>query len=74
MLMAAPQNGWGMVGIAPTSVRVYSIRVVPPGETGFPFSGYSYAINRCLELRLTTQPAVTVVNLSHRRHDNPGKQ
>ncbi len=44
MLMAAPENGWGMVGIAPTSVRVYSIRVVPPGETGFPFSAYSFGI------------------------------
>ncbi|MEA2297714.1 MAG: Subtilase family, partial [Solirubrobacteraceae bacterium] len=43
MLMAAPQNGWGMVGIAPTSVRVYSIRVVPPGQGSIPFANYSYA-------------------------------
>jgi hypothetical protein len=64
MLMAAPQNGWGMVGLAPTSVRVYSIRVVPPGETGFPFSAYSYAINRCTQLRVSPQPALTVINLS----------
>jgi hypothetical protein len=64
MLMAAPLNGWGMVGIAPTSVRVYSIRVVPPGETGFPFSAYSYGISRCLQLKLTSEPAITVINLS----------
>lgn len=33
MLMAAPQNGWGMVGVAPTSVRVYVVRILAPGES-----------------------------------------
>ncbi len=64
MVMAAPQNGWGMVGIAPTAVRVYSIRVVPPGQEGFPFLAYSYAITRCLKLHITSEPTITVVNLS----------
>jgi hypothetical protein len=64
MLMAAPENGWGMVGIAPTSVRVYSVRVVPAGQTTFPFANYSYAISRCLQLRIRDQAAVNVINLS----------
>ncbi|MCA1696795.1 MAG: S8/S53 family peptidase [Actinobacteria bacterium] len=64
MLMAAPQNGWGMVGIAPTAVRVYSIRVLPPGGTTFTLASYSYALNRCEVLRGTSQPGMTVVNLS----------
>jgi hypothetical protein len=53
-----------MVGIAPTSVRVYSIRVVPPGQGSIPFANYSYAISLCLHLRISTQPAVSVTNLS----------
>ncbi|MCA1693717.1 MAG: S8 family serine peptidase, partial [Actinobacteria bacterium] len=64
MLMAAPQNGWGMVGIAPTAVRVYSVRVVPPGGTTFGLPSYSYAMARCEVLRGTTVPGLTVVNLS----------
>jgi hypothetical protein len=64
MLMAAPQNGWGLVGIAPSAVRVYSIRVVSPGVTGFPFGSYSYAIGRCVKLHITSEPQLTVVNLS----------
>jgi hypothetical protein len=63
MLMAAPQNGWGMVGLAPSAVRVYSIRAIPTGKTTFPFSAYSFALNRCLKLR-AANPAVTVANLS----------
>ena len=32
MIMAAPVNGWGMAGIAPTSVRVYSVKAVGCGQ------------------------------------------
>jgi hypothetical protein len=64
MIMAAPQNGWGMVGIAPTAVRVYSIRVVPPGQTTFPFTSYAFAIDRCLSVQGTTEAAMNVINLS----------
>jgi hypothetical protein len=64
MLMAAPQNGWGMVGLAPTAVHAYSIRVVPPGQGSFPFSAYAYAITRCRKLHFTTEPQMTVINLS----------
>jgi hypothetical protein len=64
MIMAAPQNGWGMVGIAPTAVRVYSIRVVPPGQTTVPFSAYIFAINRCVELQASSLPTINVINLA----------
>jgi hypothetical protein len=63
MLMAAPANGWGMVGIAPNAVRVYSLRAAPAGETSFPFSDYSFAINQCIK-RAWTSPADKVISLS----------
>src|SRR5258708_5000261 len=47
MMMAAPINGWGMVGIAPTSVRVYNMKALRKGETTFPFNYYAAAINDC---------------------------
>jgi len=46
MLMAAPQNGWGMVGDR-ADVRPRSRFGWCRGETGFPFSAYSYGISRC---------------------------
>jgi hypothetical protein len=64
MLIAAPANGWGIVGIAPTATRVYSIRVVAPQQTTFPSAGYATAIDRCVQLHGTTEPAMTVINLS----------
>ena len=63
MVMASPQNGWGMVGIAPTSVRVYNVKALPPGQATFPFSYYSTAINYC-QYHEAAQPGLTVVNLS----------
>ncbi|HEX4107214.1 MAG TPA: S8/S53 family peptidase [Solirubrobacteraceae bacterium] len=72
MIMAAPNNGWGMVGIAPTSVRVYSLRAVPAGATAFPFGDYSWGIAQCQELRDGATPAITVVNLSLGGTTSPG--
>jgi hypothetical protein len=59
MVMAAPHNGWGMVGIAPTSVRVYSVKALASGHTTFSFGVYNQAINWC-----QNQTSVRVVNLS----------
>jgi hypothetical protein len=64
MMMAAPINGWGMVGIAPTSVRVYNMKAMPKGETTFPFSYYAIAINECQLIRQAKFPSITVINLS----------
>jgi hypothetical protein len=73
MLMAAPQNGWGMVGLAPSAVHVYSIRVVPPGQNTFPFAAYTHAIVRCLKLHDTTEPSMSVINLSIGAQATPTK-
>lgn len=64
MMMAAPINGWGMVGIAPTSVRVYNMKALPKGETTFPFYNYATAIKECQQRRQSVLPSITVINLS----------
>ena len=61
MIMAAPANGWGMVGLAPTSVRVYNLKVLAAGQTTFSFPEYAAAI---FLPGLGSSMPVTVVNLS----------
>lgn len=62
MIAAAPANGWGMVGIAPTSVRIFNMKVLATGQTTFSFSEYGSAIQACQALTATMP--VSVVNLS----------
>jgi hypothetical protein len=62
MLAAAPANGWGMVGLAPTSVRIYNLKALAAGQTTFAFSEYAVAIYRCEAL--SSSMPITVVNLS----------
>lgn len=62
MLAAAPLNGWGMVGVAPTAVQVVSVRILEPGQSDFPFSAYAAAITACLEVRRRYD--IRVINLS----------
>jgi hypothetical protein len=62
MIAAAPANGWGMVGLAPTSVRVYNIKALVAGQTTFSFAEYAVALSRCQMLSSSTP--ITVVNLS----------
>ena len=62
MIAAAPANGWGMVGLAPRSVRVYNLKALAAGQTTFSFSEYSSAIELCQDL--SSSMPVTVVNLS----------
>lgn len=62
MIAAAPANGWGMVGIAPTSVRIFNVKVLAAGQTTFSFSAYASAIQYCQDL--TSKVPVSVVNLS----------
>ena len=63
MLTAAPANGWGMVGIAPTSVRIFSEKATPAGSTTFPFNDYESAINAC-DLLKPSDPGMSVISLS----------
>jgi len=62
MIAAAPANGWGMVGIAPTSVRIYNLKALAAGQTTFGFAEYAAAISRCQAL--SSSIPITVVNLS----------
>jgi hypothetical protein len=70
MIMAAPRNGWGMVGIAPLSVRVLNVKALGAGESTFPFAEYTSAIQYC-EQQAATLP-VTVINLSLGSGTQPG--
>ena len=63
MVMAAPVNGWGLVGIAPTSVRVYNVKAMAAGEPTFSFGRYGYAINHCID-GPTGGSGMSVINLS----------
>jgi Subtilase family len=63
MIMAAPVNGWGMVGIAPTSVRVYNVKALGAGQTTFTFTEYANAIVHCASEPIGVS-GLSVVNLS----------
>jgi hypothetical protein len=63
MIMAAPVNGWGMVGIAPTSVKVFNLKALAAGQSTFSFYIYSDAIDHCLDGPVGV-PGISVINLS----------
>jgi Subtilase family len=73
MMMAAPINGWGMAGIAPTSVRVYNMKALKTGEIRFPFAYYSAAIEDCHRLKAETYPSLNTINLSLGGEASPGQ-
>jgi hypothetical protein len=50
MMAGAPANGWGMVGTAPRSIQIVSVRILEPGQTTFPFGYYTDGIATCLQL------------------------
>ncbi len=62
MMAGAPANGWGMVGTAPRSIQIVSVRILEPGQTTFPFSSYAAGITECLQLRQRYD--IKVINLS----------
>ena len=62
MFAAAPPNGWGMIGAAPTAVRIVSVRVAQPGETGEGLDYYPAGIRECLYYRQTYN--IKVISLS----------
>ena len=62
MFAAAPHNGWGMIGAAPTAVRIVSVRVAQPGETGEGLDYYPAGIRECLYYRQTYN--IKVISLS----------
>jgi hypothetical protein len=62
MMAGAAANDWGMVGTAPRSIQIVSVRILEPGQTTFPFSSYADGITVCLQLR--HQYDIRVINLS----------
>ncbi len=72
MMAGAPANGWGMVGTAPRSIQIVSVRILEPGQTTFPFSYYAAGITICLQLR--QQFNIRVINLSLGSPDAPSNR
>ncbi len=72
MLMAAPVNGWGTVGVAPNAVRVVSIRVTPASDPA-DLSDYLQGITRCQYLAGHFPSLnIKVINLSLTVSGTPG--
>jgi len=72
MMAGAPANGWGMVGTAPHSIQIVSVRILEPGQTTFPFSSYASGITECLEQRHKYN--IRVINLSLGTSEIPSAQ
>src|ERR1035441_21215 len=71
-MAVAPANGWGMVGTAPRSIQIVSVRILEPGQTTFPFSSYATGIDGCLRVRQKYN--VRVINLSLGSPGSPSSQ
>jgi len=61
-IMAAPLNGYGMVGVWP-QLKIVDVRAVTPGANTFTYSNYQRAIQRCA-FENTGGVPLKVVNLS----------
>jgi len=72
MIMAAPVNGWGMAGIAPTSVRVFNMKAMAVGQTTFSLAVYATAIEHCVDGPVGVS-RLSVVNLSLGSDEPPAK-
>ena len=72
MMAGAPANGWGMVGTAPRSIQIVSVRILEPGQTTFSFSSYAAGITECLQLRHKYN--IKVINLSLGTSVEPSSQ
>jgi hypothetical protein len=72
MMAAAPANNWGMVGTAPRSIQIVSVRILEPGQTTFPFSAYAAGITECLQLRQLYD--IKVINLSLGTSETPSSK
>jgi hypothetical protein len=70
MEAAAPPNGWGMIGAAPTAVRIVSIRAESTTDA-LTFSAYKQAINRCQALAATYNIKVVSLSLGFQGQPTP---
>jgi hypothetical protein len=58
-----------MVGTAPRSIQIVSVRILESGQTTFPFSSYAAGITECLQLRQLHN--IKVINLSLGTSETP---
>jgi Subtilase family len=72
MIAGAPENGWGMVGTAPQSIQIVSVRILEPEQTTFPFGYYTDGITTCLQLEQKYH--IKVIDLSLGSPDVPSNQ
>lgn len=72
MMAGAPANGWGMVGTAPRSIQIVSVRILEPGQTAFPFAYYTDGITTCLKLQ--QEYDIKVIDLSLGSSNTPSSQ
>jgi hypothetical protein len=70
LVAAAPDNGWGTPGLAPTSVRVYSVKVTPAGTLSVSIGDLVNGINECVSL---SQSGVPLNTISISLAGGPGK-
>ena len=63
MNIAAPANGWGMIGIAPQT-RILSIRAIDNGAHNFLSSAYQEALDRCEQAKVRDGVNVTTALLA----------
>ena len=74
MEMAAPFNGWGMVGAAPTAVRIVSIRAESTTDS-LTVGAYKQAIVACQDLAARhPEFNLKVINLSLGFQDQPSSE
>jgi hypothetical protein len=63
MNIAAPANGWGMVGIAPQT-RILSIRAIDNGAHSFLSTAYQNALDQCVQAKVQRSVNVTTALLA----------
>jgi len=72
MTAFAPPNDWGTVGIWPRGQAV-AINALPAGQSGFPFSYYRVAIDRCKNLAAIYPIRVIVLALGASTAPDPAQ-
>jgi hypothetical protein len=63
MNIAAPANGWGMIGVAPQT-RILSIRAIDNGAHSFLSSAYTQGLDRCRSAKVDRGVNVTTALLA----------
>src|SRR3954452_4801444 len=63
MNIAAPANGWGMIGIAPQT-RILSVRAIDNGAHTFQSTSYTQGLDACLNAKANTGVNVTTALLA----------